>query len=334
MGDPRIAALLNSGTTMAHLYSVAAAYINHNQPYGQSGIYIYGSANGGQNWSGPAEVAVNLDGNVRLDQPVIAASWATSTNTTNFRYIAYTMYNIPDRANGSIRFRRSRGPIFCFGRCRIVGTPTPAFDAEQTPIVGNVASPQIAVDNTGAVHIVYVRYNAGQNGAHTIEEIVSDVPLDPTAALAWSGPRVVAQFFEVASDTVNGGIRAVTIPHARFNPAANRLCVTWHAATALLGATTQVYYASRAIGSPNFEGGTAIDPVAGRDQFMPALDSDATGNVLLAWYDRRNDGTNRDYEHFVRYITATGGTITGLDSHPSVVHRKYVALSIDCCGLP
>lgn len=48
-----------------------------------------------------------------------------------------------------------------------------------------------------------------------------------------------------------------------------------------------------------------------RDLFQPALDADAAGNVLLAWYDRRNDAGNVDYQQFAEYISPTGTPLAG-----------------------
>ena len=321
MGDPEVTSLMNSGTSMGHMYAVMSGYHRPGFASGQSGVYLYGSANGGQTWSGPVEVGTTGDGVRPYDQPVITSSWATGTNTANFRYIAWTVYDNANRNTGQIRFRRSRGPIFCFSRCHIVGPTTPAFDPEQTVANGNLASPQVAVDATGAVHLTYVRYFS-QGNAHTIEEIVSNVPADPSQALAWSAPTVVATLWPVntyspdplINSTINGGIRAVSIPRMRFNPAANRIGIVWHATNFDGGLVTQIYYSSRPAGpGGTWQAPVLIDAVAGRDLFMPALDSDQNGNVLLGWYDRRNDPNNIDYQYFVRYITSTGGA-TGLGS--------------------
>lgn len=325
MGDPALSVTLTDGTFTPRIYAVAAAYHRTNSPSGQSGIYIYGSGDGGQTWQGAVEVAVSGDGNLLLDQPTVTTSWATSTNTVGMKFTAYALYTLNDRNQGAIRIRRSRSPIFCFTRCHAVCPCVPSFDNEVTVTTGNVASPQVAVDNNGAVHVTYVRYFAGPNGQSTIEEAVSDVPTDPsTTNISFGAPQVVANFYEVANDTINAGVRVITIPRMRYDAVADSIIITWHATGSLGGTITQVYFTSRPVSgswpSPNL---SPIFSVFARDLFMPGLDADESGNVLLGWYDRRDSGTNTEYLPYVAYVSSTGGlilgasTISGISSNPT-----------------
>lgn len=152
------------------------------------------AASGGATGLGPAEAAVSGDATLLLDQPAVTTSWATSTNTSGFKFIAYVLYNNANRDLGSIRIRRSRSPIFCFtGRCHAVCPCVPTFGNEVTVATGNVASPQVAVDNNGAVHVTYVRYNSGSNGQSGIEEAIANVPSVPsTQNISFGAPQIVA----------------------------------------------------------------------------------------------------------------------------------------------
>jgi hypothetical protein len=326
MGDPSLSVTLTDGTFTPRIYVAAGAYHRADSPSGQNGIYIYGTGSGGQTWLGPAEVAVSGDANLLLDQPSITTSWATNTNTAGMKFTAYVLYNLNDRSQGAIRIRRSRSPIFCFySRCQAVCPCVPSFDAEVTVATGIVSSPQVAVDNNGAVHITYVRYLGGPNGQSAIEEVVSDVPANPsTQNISFGAPQVVAYFYDVNGYTINAGVRATTIPRMRYDAAADRIIITWHATGSLGGTITQIYFTSRPVNgswpSPNL---SPIFSVFGRDLFMPGLDADESGNVLLGWYDRRDSGTNTEYRPYVAYVSSTGGlilgvsAITGISSNPT-----------------
>ena len=128
MGDPSLTVTLTDGTYTPRIY-VSTTAGHSNSPSGQSGVYVYGTANGGQTWEGPIEVAVNGDANVYFDQSTMTTSWATNSNTAGMKFTAYVLYNLYDRNQGEIRIRRSRSPIFCFGRCHAVCSCVTYFEA-------------------------------------------------------------------------------------------------------------------------------------------------------------------------------------------------------------
>lgn len=321
MGDPSISVTLTDGTYTPRVYVSAVAYHRSGSPSGQGGIYVYGTANGGQTWEGPVEVAVSADANRFFDQSAMTTSWATNSNTAGMKFIAYALYDTVNPLQGSIRIRRSRSPIFCFGRCHAVCPCVPTFDAEVTVTTGNVASPQVAVDASGAVHVTYVRYGATVNDPSSIEEVISNVPLDPsTENISFGTPQRVAYFYEVSSDHINGNVHAISIPRMRYDAVADKICLTWHATDSPGGSIVQVYFAWKAINNGSWPG-TFVAPifsVAGRDLFMPALDADESGNVLLGWYDRRDSAANLEYRPYVGYISSTGGVILGPSSISSI----------------
>ena len=76
----------------------------------------------------------------------------------------------------------------------------------------------------------------------------------------------------------------------------------------LAGILTNVYYAALVPGGVdqklllNDDGGTT-------DQFMPALDFDATGDHVITFYDRRDDTTNTSYRLYRAYTDIGGSAI-------------------------
>ena len=314
MGDPSLTVTLTDGTYTPRIY-VSTTAGHSNSPSGQSGVYVYGTANGGQTWEGPIEVAVNGDANVYFDQSTMTTSWATNSNTAGMKFTAYVLYNLYDRNQGEIRIRRSRSPIFCFGRCHAVCPCVPSFDAEVTVATGNVASPQVAVDATGAVHVTYVRYALNvTTDPSTIEEAVSNVPADPsTENISFGSPMLVAYLCTVSGNHIYPSMPAFTVPRMRYDAVADKICMTWHGTDVPGGTITQVYFASRPVVNGSWPGSliAPIFSVVGRDLFMPALDADESGNILLGWYDRRDSGSNLEYRPYAAYISTSGGIILG-----------------------
>jgi hypothetical protein len=67
-----------------------------------------------------------------------------------------------------------------------------------------------------------------------------------------------------------------------------------------------------------------------RDQFMPALDYDTNGNVIVSFYDRRDDSSNIKYHMYVSHISATGGSlgpnlrVSTFQSDPTPYPNKFI----------
>jgi len=122
--------------------------------------------------------------------------------------------------------------------------------------------------------------------------------------------------------------RAPTMPIARFNWAANngrgRISVVWHECSSKPktdragdkfpdcmdpGQHTDVYYASVWLRGGNTNK-VRVNDNRIRDQFTPALDFDAKGNVLVTFYDRRDDRNNINYHLYKAWINQNGRPIS------------------------
>lgn len=326
-GDPTIGVSMGDGTSLPREYFANGAYhTNDTGSSGQSGIFIYASSNGGQGWAGPVQVANSNIGDLELDQPNVAVSWSTTPPagyavTNGFVYTAYTLFdqsnNGANRANGSIFIRRSRGGVMCIGRCRAVcfyGC-IPSFDDEVTVVHGNVATPQVVVDNSGAVHVFYFNYGNISNGRFAIEERVAPPVVDPnTQNIAFGAPRVIGWETEMPNfQAANGTVRCINTLRVRHSPQTDRIGVVWSSSVNSFGTSfSQIYFNSGdSAGNWISTDGILLDYSAFRDQFQAGLDFDPSGNILVTWFDTRFSPSNSQWRQVVRYITPSGSLGNG-----------------------
>ncbi|HEB66913.1 MAG TPA: hypothetical protein ENI93_03100 [Gammaproteobacteria bacterium] len=123
--------------------------------------------------------------------------------------------------------------------------------------------------------------------------------------------------FLMKKQGLKGLNQAPSFPIARFNWPAGKISVVWHECNGKPFAScagnrmhTDVYYAS--IGSSGATNKIRInDDVGFNDQFMPALDFSAAGDVLATFYDRRDDPNNVNYRLYRAWFNASGFPISG-----------------------
>ena len=104
---------------------------------------------------------------------------------------------------------------------------------------------------------------------------------------------------------LKGDVRAGTLPMARFNWIANRICVVWHEREQPGTNLTDVYYTAKGP-SGWLSHKVRINDVQTNDQFMPALDFEVSGRIKVVFYDRRDDASNLRYHLYTAYITSNG----------------------------
>ncbi len=129
----------------------------------------------------------------------------------------------------------------------------------------------------------------------------------------WSSPETGPTGNMVSNLLLKGNIRANSLPMVRFNHVANKICLVWHEReNANFGNNTDVYYTAKSsygwqtkvklndnVSSPDFP----------TDQFMPALDYDMSGNLVVTFYDRRNDLNNLKYDLYMARIDSNGNRL-------------------------
>ena len=52
-----------------------------------------------------------------------------------------------------------------------------------------------------------------------------------------------------------------------------------------------------------------MNDVTTRDQFMPGIDFDTSGNLIVTFYDRRDDPNNLLYHEYMAKISPTGARL-------------------------
>lgn len=284
--------VLTTGIAPGRIYCAGIVFnwVPHVPP---NGIAVWHSDDGGRSWSAPAIVSRNDSSNYFLDRPHIGVSWASGT--VGYVYVAYTKYNNSDLSQNQLLVSRSTDGGLTFE------DPVPV-------ISGKIANPQILVNPFFgyAIYALWVDFSAN--------EIQMSRSLD--YGKTWEAPQTAAAGNMIAgennfwneSDYLNGDLRAITAPRARFNWVKNKICVVWHEREQPGSNATDVFYTAK-----SFQGWQAkvrVNDVQTNDQFMPALDFDSDGNLKVIFYDRRDDPDNLLYHQYIAHIDSNGNDLS------------------------
>lgn len=251
-----------------------------------SAIAVWRSDDGGRTWSYPSIVASHGGGGYMVDKPHIAVSW--HSGSLGYVYVSWVNF---DQVTGgtSIWVARSTDGGLTFPTSTVIS-------------YASVTGPQVTVNaNNGDVHVMW--FDLGNNDLRFSMSTDFGINFGPHEII--SGGNLVP------ITNLNGGVRAPSLPMARYNWVANRLAVVWHAYG---DAGTEAYYSYRPCSSQcNFWGWElpqrVNDNVTG-DQFMPAVDFNSAGNLLISFYDRRDDGAqNILYHHYVAEVGPSGNAL-------------------------
>ncbi len=270
---------------------------------GATRIVVWRSGNGGVTWSQP----VTVDNSNGLDKPHIVVS--THPATRGHVYVAYRT------GTGQLAIRRSTNGGITFSTQSLITT---------NPSTINLNGVQLAVSPfTGFVYAFWSDYTADRiRWARSTNQGIS-----------WSG----ATNFSNARNLMTGYVsvlnnncsqtnthqseclRAPSFPIIRFNWPSTAISVVWHECSQApvpqsvnpfirdcigSGRHTDVYYARLS----QFGASTKVrlNDVVARDQFSPALDFDTNGDLLVTFYDRRNDFANNRYRLYRTRINSFG----------------------------
>ena len=261
---------------------------------GPQGVYntaiaVWFSDDGGKTWSNPPKYVQNKSGPPLLDKPDIVVSW--HPGTLGHVYVAYVTYD--GTPNGQLFVARWKNKDLNFEQ------PVPVPMA-----TGNINGAQILVDKySGYVYVIWTDF-----GANAIKMSTST-----NYGANWSSPETVTSGNLLSgsdADMLNGGVRAPSVPMARYNWIAQKTCIVWHERQ--FGTNppkTDVYYRSK---SPYGwqQTKTRVNDVTTNDQFLPALDFDTSGNLIVTFYDRRNDGAaNMKFHEYMSRIDPNGNRL-------------------------
>ena len=286
-GDPLMAVNpYTAGIAPKRIYCTGILF-NQGTVNAPSAIGVWRSDNGGLTWAGPTIVASQNGGGYYTDKPSIAVSW--HSGTLGNVYVTWTNLDTNNVNGTSIWVARSTDGGLSFPHRTVI-----TYD--------NAHMPSVAVNTqTGAVYSVWVN--------NRFEDI--RFAQSTNAGTSFGPHEVVAEGQQIrnaiqGNATLNGGVRAPTIPMIRYNWVTQRLVVTWHAGDA----NTDIWYGYRPCSANcnywGWEWPKVVNDNTTRDQFMPALDFNSSGNTVITFYDRRNDPANILYQEFFAYTDSTG----------------------------
>jgi len=173
----------------------------------------------------------------------------------------------------------------------------------------NVLDAATVVVGSGYIYVVWVDYSASPQKIYEARS-----PSTGTLAGTWSldsgGPT--GYFFIDESDQMNGKLRGRTIPMVRFNWPTTKISIVWHEKEASGSHLADVYYAAKGSGGWQSKVKISNESACGShtDQFMPALDFDGNGNMIVTYYDRQDDCSNNYYYEYYTKIDSTGSQLS------------------------
>jgi hypothetical protein len=295
-GDPALAWYVGGARP---LYASGIASNNSSAP---NGVFVWTTTTLGQSWSATPSTVVNSQtSSVFYDKPSIAVS--NSGATAGYVYVAYTEVDAgtPTR----IWVARSTDGGFTFDQHYV---PT---DAGGTCACGDVSMSQVMVEPNGIIDVLWADF-----GANHLRAARTSAAGDLSGSWTMVNNGPTGRFIASVSDTLNGGLRAVTVPTARFDAVAHEIVVVWHAREATTQ-FTDVFYDAYNVNTGswfsqpvtvNDENPNCVDHT---DQFMPALAMDANGNVLITYYSRQNNCADTVYDEYFSLRGATGNLLQG-----------------------
>lgn len=262
-------------------------------------IGLWRSDDGGRNWSGPTIIAYENGGGFFLDKPAIAVSWYSGN--LGYVYLTWVKVYVSNPSANSIWIARSTDGGL-------------SFSDYQALTYDKVQGPQVVVDSSnGYVYAMWVNW--------TNNDIRSS--RSPNQGVNFEGHEVVGGGnLLMRGATINGNVRANTLPMARFNWSAARIMVVWHGYGE---AGTDIYYAYKGCTSNcnpyGWEVQRRVNDGTTNDQFMPAIDFYSNGNVVIPFYDRR-DTDNLSYHQYFAYIYPDG---TAIPNEPNRIMSSFAS---------
>jgi hypothetical protein len=262
-------------------------------------VTVWYTDDGGVTWSNPVKVSEDLQPNQYLDKPSIDISQYPPT--AGEVYVAYTRF-VDLSGHEEIHVARSTdgGATFTQDHCATV-------DASNNCVSGLFNASQLMVDSrNGAIYVLFVDF-----GGSIMATSSTNFGLNWSVSSTVTNTPVI-----LGNQRLNNNTIAGTILVARYNAPQARVNAVWHAYDNAMGEPcvvgarcSDIYLATKAAGQP-----WNIVPLANRgvsnaqDQFQPALDNDSTGNILIAYYSRKDDPNDQLYKMYTIIVSADGLT--------------------------
>ena len=285
-------------------------------PANPSSIRVWISVNGGYSWTGTgSEVDVIPSGTaLTLDKPWITVSEVGGW--TGYVFVSWVRYDTTGANQNQLMFRRSRNGVSKPHVC--CGYPTTWDNFVQVTDTGFVQGPQIVVDNAGYVYVIFVDFATRQMRIARSRFPAANFPSDGSSVFLPA--QNIAPFNRIFNNTLSG-VRVVPLPAARYNAAANEILVAWSE-----GETDNASRGNIRLVRVSADTNMTVTPVplstaivgTGVDEFTPVIETDGSGTVMLAYYDRRGmSGTN--YQARIAKLTSAGTLIPPVfpDTNPT-----------------
>jgi hypothetical protein len=272
-------------------------------------IGVWHSDDGGLTWSQPTLVAVNSDPLVFLDKPAINVSQWFGNNGTVF--VAYIKINFPPNPTNHLLVARSTD-----------GGVT--FSAPSEVTSGDIEGPQILTSPYGdKVYALWADYSLNAMRMST----------SSSSLLSWTAGETATtgSFLPNRNPTqnLNGGtgVRAVTLPMARYNWVKNSVSLVWHEFESSTSDKTDIFYVAKT--SSGWQAKKRVNPTTLNDQFMPGFDFDSSGRFMVTFYDRSQDPNNLLYKESWARIDYLGnvlgsGALSVPPSDPNAYLNKFI----------
>ncbi len=296
-GDPYLSGNgYTTGVWPGRLYCVGALF-SDNTGSAASSIAVWHSDDAGQTWSNPAIVATANGGGHDLDKPNIVVSdfggSAGVASTRGYVYVTWIDENVNTPSGSSVNVAMSTDGGSTFTSPTIV-----SFE--------NVQFPQVVVNpNDGTVYEIWANLDYG-------DLLMAQSGPDLTT---FGAEDIVSGLYIMTMDTIiTGNVRVNSIPAARFDWPSNRLVVVYTgvASSGPASGATDIYYTFKG-GCTNCNAYGWQQPVqvasnTTNDQFMPAIDFNQAGDVIVTYYDRRDDSANTNYREYVTVMASDGSS--------------------------
>lgn len=283
------------GKAPKRIYCAGIAYNDYAHPESKANaiaVWYSDPADNGA-WTAQPSIVDSRGPNYFVDKPSIAVSWHNGTDL-GYVYVAYVSYDYVNNNSAIVVATSTDGANF---------TVHPPIAYGGGPYSATtVGNPQVVVDtNSGAVYVLWVDF-----GAHQIQMAAS-----PAGGSSFGAHEVAGSGIHVG--TINGNLRAETVPMARYNSANSTLDLVWHA-DGTNGTDIDYSYRTFSVGGGWHQYSQPVVQFTANDQFMPSLDFNSSGDVVLTYYDRHNDPQNLAYRVYEKEIYYWGDPLDTVDN--------------------
>lgn len=277
-GDPVLAANQATG----RIYFATLEFNN------LANIQVFRSDTGGQSFTAPVNATPAMPGGSQQDKEWMAVDNFPGTCQGNV-YLGWRQFG--GTAEG-MQFTRSTDHGATWG-------PSGGLDIA----VGSGQGAYVAV---GPDHSVYYFWLGTGN--------VINMRKSTDCGVTFGPPVLVTDILSPGTNGdlgLNGGFRSNTFPHAAVHPVTGAIFVVFNDDPAGTD-ESDVYYVSSTDGGATWSPRVRLHTDATTtDQFFPTIAFTPNGNnVMVSWYDRRNDAANLGMQRYGRVGKAPAGTLS------------------------